>query len=195
MRAVYFKHRQNARGDFVMDLPESALGEVEGFKARKDAATAVKALLADARAALAVTHPGVRIGIVSAYRSATRQLEIWIGRDPKQAVAVCMPGPDEAAACSGSGMAAMWGLPVGHRWPAGGSCPATPRWAVLAGCSGSRDAVSLPEELQGVVDGHGEFPFGVDGTQSPPAEPPEAPVVLHVAEDRLDGVLALGVGG
>jgi uncharacterized protein YcbK (DUF882 family)/LAS superfamily LD-carboxypeptidase LdcB len=83
MRAVYFKHRQNARGDFVMDLPESALGEVEGFKARKDAATAVKALLADARAALAVTHPGVRIGIVSAYRSATRQLEIWKGRDPK----------------------------------------------------------------------------------------------------------------
>jgi LAS superfamily LD-carboxypeptidase LdcB len=83
MRAVYFKHRENAEGSFVMDLPESALGKVEGFKARKDAATAVKALLADARAALAVTHPGVRIGIVSAYRSASRQLEIWKGRDPK----------------------------------------------------------------------------------------------------------------
>jgi uncharacterized protein YcbK (DUF882 family)/LAS superfamily LD-carboxypeptidase LdcB len=82
MRAVYFKHRRNARGDFVMDLPDSSLGEVEGFKARKDAAAAMKELLADAQTALGVTHPGVRIGIVSAYRSATRQLEIWKGRDP-----------------------------------------------------------------------------------------------------------------
>ena len=82
MRAVYFKHRQNARGDFVMDLPESALGDVSGFKARKDAADAMRSLLEDAQKALGVSHPGVRIGIVSAYRSATRQLEIWKGRDP-----------------------------------------------------------------------------------------------------------------
>ena len=42
----------------------------------------MKELLADARTALAMTHPLVRIGIVSAYRSATRQLEIWKGREP-----------------------------------------------------------------------------------------------------------------
>src|SRR4029453_8825389 len=52
MRAVYFKHRQNARGDFVMDLPESALGDVSGFKARKDAADAMRSLLEEDQKAL-----------------------------------------------------------------------------------------------------------------------------------------------
>jgi C1A family cysteine protease len=82
MKAVYVRQRQRAKGDFVMDLPRSALAEIEGRWARKDAATAASALLAEARAALGSAHPGARIGIVSAYRPATRQFEIWQGREP-----------------------------------------------------------------------------------------------------------------
>jgi uncharacterized protein YcbK (DUF882 family) len=83
MRAVYQRQRQLSKGDFVMDLADSALDSIEGLRARKDAAAAARALLAEARAALAREHPDVRIGIVSAYRPATQQFLIWQGRDPK----------------------------------------------------------------------------------------------------------------
>jgi len=87
MKAVYLRHRQRARGDFVMDLPKDSLAQVEGEargrEARKDAAAAVKKMLDDARIALAREHPEAQIGIVSAYRSATRQFEIWQGHDPQ----------------------------------------------------------------------------------------------------------------
>jgi hypothetical protein len=82
MRAVYLQERALAKGDFVMDLPKSELDEIEGQWARKDAAAAARQLLAEARAAAAAERPGVRLGIVSAYRPATRQFEIWQGRDP-----------------------------------------------------------------------------------------------------------------
>jgi hypothetical protein len=85
MRAVYDRHaeRSRARGaGFVSDLPKDALAPIEGREARKDAAEAARALLAEARSALAAQGLAdrVRIGIVSAYRPATRQFEIWQGR-------------------------------------------------------------------------------------------------------------------
>src|SRR5262245_33270183 len=82
MKAVYRRHRQNAQGDFVMDLPKSSLAPIEGHEARKDAAEAARKMLEEARIALAREHPDVEIGIVSAYRPATRQFQIWQGREP-----------------------------------------------------------------------------------------------------------------
>jgi hypothetical protein len=83
MRAVYDRQARRSKGSFVTDLPKSALDPIEGHEARKDAARAAKELLADARAALAAEHPKARIGILSAYRPATRQFAIWQGRNPK----------------------------------------------------------------------------------------------------------------
>ena len=83
MKAVYAEHRKRSRGDFVMDLPEGALGPIEGRKARKDAADAARKLLDAAREEFDVAHPQAQIGIVSAYRPATQQFQIWQGRDPK----------------------------------------------------------------------------------------------------------------
>jgi LAS superfamily LD-carboxypeptidase LdcB len=80
MRAVYDRHAQRSRGDFVFDLPKNVLDQIEGHEARKDAAQAARALLAEARKALAVEHPRAQIGIISAYRPATRQFTIWQGR-------------------------------------------------------------------------------------------------------------------
>jgi LAS superfamily LD-carboxypeptidase LdcB len=82
MQAVYDAQVRRSRGDFVMDLPETALDPIEGHKARKDAAAAAKSLLAAARAELALAHPNAHIGILSAYRSATRQFAIWQGKNP-----------------------------------------------------------------------------------------------------------------
>ena len=82
MRAVYDAHAARGGGDFVLDLPESALAPIEGHKARRDAAAAAAALLAEARAALAIERPAARIGILSAYRPASRQFTIWQGREP-----------------------------------------------------------------------------------------------------------------
>ena len=90
MKAVYAEHRKRSRGDFVMDLPDGALGPIEGLKARKDAAEAVRKMLDAARKEFEVVHPEAQIGIVSAYRPATQQFQIWQGRDPK--------GKDEEAA-------------------------------------------------------------------------------------------------
>src|SRR5215211_636868 len=57
MRAVYAKHleRSKAKGDtFTADLPKDRLGPIEGdHQARRDAAAAARALLEEARAALA----------------------------------------------------------------------------------------------------------------------------------------------
>ena len=83
MRAVYDRQARGARGDFVVDLPETALDPIEGHKARKDAAAAMKALLAEARAALTDESPNKQIGIISAYRPASRQFTIWMGREPQ----------------------------------------------------------------------------------------------------------------
>jgi hypothetical protein len=83
MRAVYDRHAQRSRGDFVFDLPEGALDPIEGHKARTDAAQAARSLLEEARRALAIAHPRAHIGILSAYRPATRQFTIWQGRNPR----------------------------------------------------------------------------------------------------------------
>jgi cell wall-associated NlpC family hydrolase len=86
MRAVYAKHleRSRAKGDtFTADLPEGQLGPIEGkHRARKDAAAAARALLAEARTALAAAGLAdkVRIGIISAYRPASQQFDIWQGK-------------------------------------------------------------------------------------------------------------------
>ena len=82
MKAVYVRQRETSKGDFVMDLPRSALDRVDGLWARKDAAAAARVLLAEAKAALALERPDSRIGIVSAYRPATQQFTIWQGHDP-----------------------------------------------------------------------------------------------------------------
>jgi D-alanyl-D-alanine carboxypeptidase/Peptidase M15 len=89
MRAVYDKHleRSRAKGEtFTADLPDDQLGAIEGkHQARKDAAEAARALLAEARAALATAGLAdkVRIGIISAYRPASRQFDIWQGKGRK----------------------------------------------------------------------------------------------------------------
>jgi LAS superfamily LD-carboxypeptidase LdcB len=84
MRAVYDRHAQRSRdrgAGFVADLPASALASIEGRQARKDAAQAAAKMLAEARAKLEADglKPRIRIGILSAYRPATRQFEIWQG--------------------------------------------------------------------------------------------------------------------
>lgn len=88
MRKVYDLHVKRSRGNFVDTLPETALEEVEpgsGKKARKDAARKARAMLAAARAALAAEGltGTVRIGVLSAYRSADLQFDIWQGKTTK----------------------------------------------------------------------------------------------------------------
>jgi hypothetical protein len=88
MRKVYDLHVKRSRGDFVDTLPETALEEVEpgsGKKARKDAARKAREMLAAARAALAAEGltGTVRIGVLSAYRSADLQFDIWQGKTTK----------------------------------------------------------------------------------------------------------------
>jgi N-acetyl-anhydromuramyl-L-alanine amidase AmpD/LAS superfamily LD-carboxypeptidase LdcB len=86
MRAVYDKHVERSRakgGTFVADLPDHQLGVIQGsHKARKDAAAAARTLLARARAALAASPSAAkeRIGVISAYRPASRQFDIWQGK-------------------------------------------------------------------------------------------------------------------
>ena len=86
MRAVYERHVERpkaAGGTFTGDLPKSQLETIEGgHEARKDAARAARAMLAEARAALVAERLAsrVQIGIVSAYRSAGLQFQIWQGK-------------------------------------------------------------------------------------------------------------------
>src|SRR5947209_5180520 len=85
MRAVYEQHFENSkqsRRPFVRDLPDSELDTIYGrHRARRDAAAAARDLLAAANAALAADGLAGRyqIGIVSAYRPAQHQFEIWEG--------------------------------------------------------------------------------------------------------------------
>ncbi len=85
MRAVYDAHAAHSKASgrpFVADLPKSMLDTVDGFEARKDAAAAASRLLEEARVALAADGLAgkAQIGIVSAYRPATLQFQIWQGR-------------------------------------------------------------------------------------------------------------------
>jgi hypothetical protein len=85
MRGVYDRHvelSKAAGSTFTADLPERDLAVIEGnHQARKDAAQAATAMLAAARRDLVAAGLAgkVRIGIVSAYRPASRQFEIWQG--------------------------------------------------------------------------------------------------------------------
>jgi monoamine oxidase len=84
MRAVYDKHVANSikkGATFTADLP-TAVEVEDGHRAGPDAAAAAVALLKDARSALAAQGLAdkVRIGIVSAYRPASRQFLIWQGK-------------------------------------------------------------------------------------------------------------------
>ncbi len=84
MRAVYEAHAEHARASgrpFVADLPQRDLETVNGHQARKDAAVAVRSLLEEARAALSADGLATttKIGIVSAYRPASLQFQIWQG--------------------------------------------------------------------------------------------------------------------
>jgi hypothetical protein len=86
MRRVYRLHVLRSEDSFVDTLPESAIAEIEGKQyARKDAAGRAREMLAAARAALAAEGLAgrVRIGILSGYRSADRQFDIWQGKTTK----------------------------------------------------------------------------------------------------------------
>jgi len=87
MRAVYERTVQRAQStgrSFIGDLPAAELKAIyDHHRARKDAAGAARALLAEARTALAADGLAdkARIGIVSAYRSAAEQWLIWQGKN------------------------------------------------------------------------------------------------------------------
>jgi hypothetical protein len=86
MRKVYDLHVKQSTGDFVDTLPDGALDDVEsGKKARRDAAAKAREMLAAARAKLAAEGltDKVRIGVLSAYRSADHQFDIWQGKTTK----------------------------------------------------------------------------------------------------------------
>jgi LAS superfamily LD-carboxypeptidase LdcB len=82
MRKVYDLQVKRSKGAFVDTLPEEALDKVEGQPARKDAAAKAREMFAAARAALAAEGltATVRIGVLSGYRSANRQFDIWQGK-------------------------------------------------------------------------------------------------------------------
>ncbi|MGH8932037.1 MAG: D-alanyl-D-alanine carboxypeptidase family protein [Egibacteraceae bacterium] len=88
MRKVYALHVKRSKGDFIDTLPESALDDVvPGKKARKDTAAKAREMLAAANTALAAEGltGSVRIGVLSAYRSADHQFDIWQGKTTKGA--------------------------------------------------------------------------------------------------------------
>lgn len=83
MRKVYDLHVKRSKGDFVDTLPDGALDDVvPGKKARKDAAAKAREMLDAARAKLAADGltDTIRIGVLSAYRSADHQFDIWQGK-------------------------------------------------------------------------------------------------------------------
>ena len=86
MRKVYDLHVKRSKGDFVDTLPDGALDDVEPYKkARKDAAAKAREMLKAARAKLEADGltDTVRIGVLSAYRSADHQFDIWQGKTTK----------------------------------------------------------------------------------------------------------------
>lgn len=56
--------------------------------------------------------------------------------------------------------------------------------------SGCRGRQSVPVELQEVVSGGDQAPFGADGRPASAFEPPSAPGLLDLGEDRLDHPLS-----
>jgi D-alanyl-D-alanine carboxypeptidase len=83
MRKVYDLHVKRSKGDFVDTLPKGALDDVvPGKKARKDAAAKAREMLKAAQARLEAEglKGKERIGVLSAYRSADRQFDIWQGK-------------------------------------------------------------------------------------------------------------------
>ena len=84
MRAVYDRHAQRSRGDFVFDLPKSALDPIEGHEARKDAAAAAQVpARGGARRARDRASAGPDRDPQRRTGPATRQFTIWQGRIPK----------------------------------------------------------------------------------------------------------------
>jgi hypothetical protein len=51
----------------------------------------------------------------------------------------------------------------------------------------------VPPQLEQVVGAAQQLPLGVAGTQATAGEPASALLLLELAEDRLDGLLPLGV--
>jgi N-acetyl-anhydromuramyl-L-alanine amidase AmpD len=86
MRAVYERHVALARQQgrvFVPEIPASELERIEGrHLARHAAARDARALLEEARSAIAAQglEARVKVGILSAYRSPSRQFDIWQGK-------------------------------------------------------------------------------------------------------------------
>ena len=80
MRNVYDAHvaRASRRGTFTPNVPSSDLQAIEGgYQARTAAARACRDLLSGARAAIRAQGVNVRVGLTSAYRSASRQFQLW----------------------------------------------------------------------------------------------------------------------
>lgn len=80
MREVYNDRvrRSSARGTFVADVPSNQLSIVEGpYQLRTQAAIAARNLLQAARNTRDAASINVKIGLTSAYRSASHQFRLW----------------------------------------------------------------------------------------------------------------------
>jgi uncharacterized protein YcbK (DUF882 family)/LAS superfamily LD-carboxypeptidase LdcB len=80
MRRVYNYNvqRSSRNGKFIGDIPVAELEIIEGgHKAKTAAARSCKSMLASARNAINNEGINVEIGITSAYRSASRQFNLW----------------------------------------------------------------------------------------------------------------------
>ena len=80
MKKTYEKcHNKSSRsGSFVADIPSQNLETIEGrFKAKTSAARACKNMFRDARAAISSEKKNIKIGLTSAYRSASHQYRLW----------------------------------------------------------------------------------------------------------------------
>jgi hypothetical protein len=89
MRTVYIRQVTAAcqSRSFIADVPASELAEIEGgVSARREAAASCRNILAAARAALAAdpsNPPVTGIGVLSGYRSASRQFANWNRNFPR----------------------------------------------------------------------------------------------------------------
>ena len=80
MRRVYEINLAHSSGigTFIDDIPEDQLAIIEnGHKAKIDAAAACRDLLAAARQATQSAGVIIQVGVVSGYRSATHQFNLW----------------------------------------------------------------------------------------------------------------------
>lgn len=80
MRAVYTVNlrRSEGRGRFYADIPPEELETIEGrFQARSQTAQACQRMLAAARRDIERERVRVRVGLTSAYRSASHQFRLW----------------------------------------------------------------------------------------------------------------------